>query len=104
MLVTSFFPGRIRLRAPIFKDEELCKKAMEIISKSDAVKNIQHNVTTGSILLEYDPKKVPMEKLVPMQDFFVKLGKKAEKYDGSEKIRAEIKEMLSDLENIVKSW
>lgn len=104
MIVTSFFPGRIRLRAPVFKDEELCQKAMEILSESDAVKNLQHNLMTGSILLEYDPKKVPMEKLVPMQNFFVELGKQAEKYDGSQEIRNAITNSLDELESIVKTW
>lgn len=104
MLITSFFPGRVRLRAPIFKDEELCAKAREILSKSDAIKNIEHNPLTGSILLEYDIKKVPMEKLVPMQDFFMKLGKEAERYDGTEAGHKKIMAMLEELESIVSKW
>ncbi len=104
MLVTSFFPGRVRLRAPIFKDEELCAKARTILSKSDAVKNIEHNPVTGSILLEYDIKKVPMEKLLPMQDFFMKLGKEAEHYDGTAAGHKKIVAMLDELEAIVAKW
>lgn len=104
MLVTSFFPGRIRLRAAIFKNEELCEKARKILSKSDAVKKIEHNPLTGSILLEYDIKKVPMEKLLPMQDFFMKLGKEAEHYDGSELGCKKIAGMLDELEGIVSKW
>lgn len=104
MIVTSFFPGRIRLRAPVFKDEGLCQKAMKILSESDAVKNVQHNLITGSILLEYDPKKVPMEKLVSMQNFFVELGKQAEEYDGSQEICQVIIRSLDELESIVKTW
>ena len=30
MIVTSFFPGRIRLRANIFKDSEIYEKALDI--------------------------------------------------------------------------
>lgn len=104
MLITSFFPGRVRLRAQIFKNEELCAKAREILLKSEAVKNIEHNPVTGSILLEYDIKKVPMEKLVPMQDFFIKLGKEAERYDGSELGYKKILVMLNELESIVSKW
>ncbi len=104
MLITSFFPGRVRLRAPIFKNEELCGKARSILSKSDAVKNIEHNPVTGSILLEYDIKKVPMEKLIPMQDFFMKLGKEAERYDGTETGHKKIAAMLYELESIVAKW
>ncbi len=104
MLISSFFPGRVRLRAPIFKNEELCQKARGILLKSDAVKNIEHNLITGSILLEYDIKKVPMEKLVPMQDFFMKLGKEAERYDGTQSGHQKIVAMLDELESIVAKW
>ena len=64
-MITSFFPGRIRLRAPVFKDLNLVAKARSILAKSDAIKKIEHNPVTGSVLIEYYPSKVPMEKLLP---------------------------------------
>ena len=76
-MITSFFPGRVRLRAPIFKETDLVEKARAILSKSDAVKNIETNPVTGSVLIEYNPAKVPMEKLLPMQDFFCKSCKRS---------------------------
>lgn len=104
MIITSFFPGRVRLRAPVFKNDELCEKAKRILSKSDSVKKIEHNPLTGSILLEYDVKKVPMENLLPMQDFFMKLGKEAERYDGTEAGHKKIVSMLDELESIITKW
>lgn len=101
-MITSFFPGRVRLRAPIFKDEELCNRARSILMTSDAVKNVEHNLVTGSILLEYDTAKVPMDKLLPMQNFFMNLASEAMRFD--EKNRSKIIEMLNELENIVKGW
>ncbi len=97
-MITSFFPGRIRLRAPVFKEQNLVAKARSILAKSDAIKNIEHNPVTGSVLIEYYPSKVPMEKLLPLQDFFLRLAKEAESYDGSK--QKEILSMLSEVEKI----
>ncbi|MBQ4377782.1 MAG: hypothetical protein II821_01090 [Treponema sp.] len=99
-MITSFFPGRVRLRAPIFKEMDLVEKARSILSKSDAVKNIETNPVTGSVLIEYFPSKVPMEKLLPMQDFFARLANEAQRFDGSTESRQKISEMLSALEGI----
>lgn len=53
MIVTSFFPGRIRLRANIFKDSEIYEKALSILKSedNDSIINIQHNQITGSVLI-----------------------------------------------------
>jgi len=99
-MITSFFPGRVRLRAPIFKEAELVAKAKEILKKSDAVKNVEDNPVTGSVLIEYEPSKVPMEKLLPMQDFFARLAACAQKFDGSDSERKQISDMLCQLEKI----
>ena len=99
-MITSFFPGRIRLRAPVFKESDLVAKAKEILKKSDAVKNVENNPVTGSVLIEYEPSKVPMEKLLPMQDFFTRLAACAQKFDGSDSARKEISVMLCQLEKI----
>ena len=99
-MITSFFPGRVRLRAPIFKESDLVEKARAILSKSDAVKNIETNPVTGSVLIEYNPAKVPMEKLLPMQDFFANLAKEAQRFDGKAESREKISQMLSALEGI----
>ena len=95
-MITSFFPGRIRLRAPVFKQEDLVEKAKKILEKFDAVKNIEHNPVTGSVLIEYEPDKVPMEKLLPMQDFFTQLANEAQNFDGTETSKAKIAEMLEE--------
>ena len=99
-MITSFFPGRVRLRAPIFKESDLVEKARSILQKCDAVKNIETNPVTGSVLIEYYPSKVPMEKLLPMQDFFAKLAKEAQRFDGKAESRQKISEMLSALEGL----
>lgn len=97
-MITSFFPGRVRLRAPVFKDSDLVMKARRILEKSDAVKNIEHNMLTGSVLIEYHVSKVPVDKLLPMQDFFTRLASEAEHFDGKNK--ETISKMLDELENL----
>ncbi len=99
-MITSFFPGRVRLRAPIFKETDLVEKALSILKTSDAVKNVETNPVTGSVLIEYNPAKVPMEKLLPMQDFFTNLAKEAQRFDGKADSRKKISDMLCELENI----
>ncbi len=97
-MITSFFPGRVRLRAPIFKEADLVEKARSILQKSDAIKNIENNFLTGSVLIEYYPEKVPMKKLLPMQEFFTNLALEAKHFDGSN--RQKILSMLEELEGI----
>ncbi len=99
-MITSFFPGRVRLRAPIFKEEDLVSQARSILQKSDAVKKIEHNPTTGSVLIEYEPSKVPMEKLLPMQEFFTRLAVQAQNFDGSQAQKEKLSQMISTLEGI----
>ncbi|MCR5494513.1 MAG: hypothetical protein K6F15_02660 [Treponema sp.] len=101
-MITSFFPGRVRLRAPIFKETELVNKAKAILQSSSSVEKVENNPLTGSVLVEYDTEKVPMDKLIPMQDFFMKLAKKAQNYSGENK--SEILSMLDELEALVKTW
>lgn len=100
-MITGFFPGRIRLRAPIFKDTAITQRALAILKQSSAVKRIEHNPITGSILLEYSPAHVPIEKLRPLLPFFKKLEKEAASY--SEKNRNTILTMLDELDTHVKS-
>ena len=99
-MITSFFPGRIRLRAPVFKESDLVEKAKSILQKSEAVKKIENNLLTGSVLIEYSPSKVPLEKLTSMQDFFARLASEAQNFDGTESSRAKISGMLDKLEEI----
>lgn len=95
MIVTSFFPGRIRLRAEVFKDPVIVEECLKILNSSDAITKVSNNFTTGSVLLEYNPKKIPVEKLEPLVPFFKELEKLAHNY--SRKNRELILEKLKEL-------
>ena len=104
-MITGFFPGRIRLRAPVFKDTAITDRALSILKApalSSIIKEIEHNPVTGSVLIKYHPTKVPIAKLTPLLPFFKKLGKEAEAY--SEKNKTVILAMLDELEGYVKNW
>lgn len=101
-MITSFFPGRIRLRAEIFKDLEITNTAIAILKTSQAVRNVEYNNVTGSILLEYVPSKVPLEKLKPLLPFLQKLEREAKHYSAEAKPRILL--MLNELKTMVKNW
>lgn len=93
-MITSFFPGRIRLRAPVFKDACLVEKASSIIKKIPGFINLENNIITGSVLIFYNPDIVPQEKLLSLKDFFIELSKTAENFDGSD--RTQLLKMLDE--------
>lgn len=102
MIITSYIPGRVRLRAPIFKDAEIYAKAEQIFKASfgSAISNYEYNPLNGSILIEYDANKVPLDDLMAHTDFFKKLNYQAEHF--STKNRSTIFCMLNDLEKLLK--
>ncbi|MGP1594156.1 MAG: HMA2 domain-containing protein [Treponema sp.] len=102
-MISSFFPGRVRLRAPIFKDTDIVQAAKDIITSAaevkNAVKTIDCNLTTGSVLICYDPFKLPMERLQPLIPFLQKLHDEAKHYTPSKKthilaLLEELRELL----------
>ena len=97
-MITSFFPGRVRLRAEILKDVQVTEKALEILRGSDAVKHVENNYRIGSVLLEYFPEKVPMEKLSSMQDILKDLQKLATRYSAEK--RPEVLQKLEEFKSV----
>ncbi|MGN0731163.1 MAG: HMA2 domain-containing protein [Treponema sp.] len=102
MIVTSFFPGRIRLRAAVFKNVHLYEKALAIIKKIDdegAVTSVTHNPVTGSVLIEYDPEKLSVERLSLFKEFALKLNYEAEHY--SPERQGAVESLLDEIEKMV---
>jgi len=101
MIVTSFFPGRIRLRESVFKDPVIVEECLKILKDSGVITNVQNNYTTGSVLLEYNADKVPLDKLEPLVPFFKELERLTHNYNG--KNREVILEKLKELKSIFKN-
>ena len=51
-MITGFFPGRIRLRSPVFKNQAIADRAFSLFTDFPPVTHAEHNTTTGSILIE----------------------------------------------------
>ncbi len=87
-VITSFFPGHIRLRCPILKDVDIANAAIKAIESIGFSFDFKHNPQTGSILVEYDPTQVEIdkiEKLRPMLSELVKLKPLILCYDAKDK-------------------
>lgn len=104
-MITSFFPGRIRLRAPVFKDQVLVAKAEAVLKSAPqlkaALKSVQSNLVTGSVLIEYDSQKVSAQDFSGLEGFLLRLEAEAKNYDGSR--RAEILALLEAVEKELKA-
>jgi copper chaperone CopZ len=62
-VVVSFVPGRIRLRFRELKNSAVSESAKSRIGETPGVTKVEANPVTGSILIEYDTKILPTEKL-----------------------------------------
>lgn len=100
MIVTSFFEGRVRLKASLFKNSEISKQIYNILTASKAVENITINETTGSMLIEYSPSKIPILKLKKAMPYFEKIKEIYEVY-GDESV-PEILLIIKEMDNFFK--
>lgn len=73
MNITSFFSGRIRLRGEIFRDLEIASALRKAVEWHPAVQEIQHNLRTGSVLISYDEKLLPMARIEALSSQLLEL-------------------------------
>lgn len=103
-MVTSFFPGRLRLRDPIFKDKEITERALAILKRPpllSIVKTIEHNPVAGSVLVTYHPTKLVPAHLAPLLPLVKNLEREVGMY--SEKNKDSILSLLDELEASIKN-
>ena len=63
-MVVSFIPGRIRLRLKELKKSPLAEYAKKRVKEIPGITAVEINPLTGSVLIEYDEKILPTEKLI----------------------------------------
>jgi copper chaperone CopZ len=63
-MIVSFIPGRIRLRFKELKNSAVAESAKARIKETPGITRVEVNPVTGSILIEYDLKILPTERLV----------------------------------------
>ncbi len=101
-MITSFLPGRVRLRSAAFKDPKIVQEIERIFTASPFVQGIEHNPVSGSLLLHYDAKKVPFDKLNSVKPVFDIINTEAAHYTVEK--RGLVLELLGDLERAIISW
>ncbi|MDR3171806.1 MAG: ATPase P [Treponema sp.] len=65
-MIASFTPGRIRLRFKELKNPSIVEQVRDKIKNIPGITTIEIKPLTGSILIEYDTKTLPTEKLLEM--------------------------------------
>lgn len=81
MIVSSFFEGRVRLKAALFKNSEINSQLTNMLLSSNAVQNITVNEKTGSMLIEYSPSKIPLLKIKKAVPLFEKIKEMYDMYE-----------------------
>ncbi len=85
MIVSSFFEGRVRLKANLFRNDEISQALKEVLLATKAVTNVTVNETTGSMLIEYNHLKIPYTKLKKVMPYFEQIKEMYDTY-GDESI------------------
>ena len=98
----NYFPGRLRLRDPALRDEAIRTAAIAALKSisDDAVCECKEK--TGSVLITYDPARVPIERLETLVPYLQKLWQKIAVY--SEKNRNDILSDIAQIRSIIDSW
>jgi hypothetical protein len=63
-MVVSFIPGRIRLRFKELKNPAVAEQVHTRIEQMPGITHVEIKTITGSLLIEYDVKVLPTEKLI----------------------------------------
>ena len=61
--VRSFVDGRVRIRHPALRHEAVVRLAQEKMGTITGVHSVEGNCVSGSILITYDSKTIPRERL-----------------------------------------
>lgn len=100
MIITSFFEGRVRLKASIFKNNDISSQLTNVLLLNKAVKNVSVNTITGSMLIEYNPVKISLVKIKKAMPYFEKIKELYEIY-GEESVE-DILKIIKEMEKLLK--
>ncbi|MBP5695332.1 MAG: hypothetical protein J6X11_01650 [Treponema sp.] len=98
----NYFPGRIRIRDKIFRDQDIRLAFLEIAEAFDAGQKITFNEKTASILIEYDASKIDEDKFKSLEPLVQKYRSAILFYDKRKK--GEILAGIEEVKAAVKSW
>ena len=61
--VRSFVDGRVRIRHPALRHDGVLRMAREKMGAIEGVQSVEGNSVSGSILITYDSRAIPRERL-----------------------------------------
>ncbi len=98
-MISSFFDGRVRLKSKMFKDKVITDEIIFTLSSIKAITYMERNEVTGSLLIEYDPIKIPFMKLTSLLPLLEEMktvyeNYTPEDYDTMRNLIAQLKEKL----------
>ena len=64
MNIESFFPGRIRVRSSLFREQAHVDRARALLAGHDGVVGVDANQRTGSLTILYDAGVITMDMLM----------------------------------------
>lgn len=65
VVLVHHHPGRLRLRSEAFQDDDaLAARAREALAAEGAVRRVEHDAATGSLLIEYEPGRIAPDELM----------------------------------------
>lgn len=85
MTIASFFPGHIRIRDRVMKDPDIARAVQDFGKEQSYVTNIQINPVNGSILIEYEPERVPLDQFKAMARLLLHLKRLCDLYSPRKK-------------------
>ncbi|MGD2075141.1 MAG: hypothetical protein PVI91_15335 [Gammaproteobacteria bacterium] len=57
--VTSFFPGRVRLKVDDLRGNQVLAQAVEVrLASIDGIRHVEANPASGSLLVKYDRRQI----------------------------------------------
>ncbi|MDR3174899.1 MAG: heavy-metal-associated domain-containing protein [Treponema sp.] len=65
-MIVSFVPGRLRLRLPELKNQDLAGELLPQIQAVPGIKTVEIKTLTGSLLIEYDPSVISTKRLIEL--------------------------------------
>ena len=81
----NYFPGRLRFRDPVLRDEDIRNAALEVVKLICPVAEIIYKESTASILAVYPSDSVQPEKLKPLVPLLLKIEPKIRFYTPKKK-------------------
>lgn len=101
----NYFPGRLRFRDPILRDQDIRNAALEVVQIICPQAEITYKESTASILALYPAGKVNPDSLQPLLPLLLRLEPKIRFYTPKKKadILAGIAEIKSQVEKMRKN-